>query len=382
MPLTFTAVATDTDLPANTLTYTLAGTIPAGAAIDPTTGDFTWTPTETQDGTHTFDVVVTDDGTPNLADSETVVFTINDVNSAPVLDPIGPQTGDELTPISFTASATDTDLPANTLTYTVTGTIPAGATIDPATGDFTWTPTETQDGTHTFDVIVTDDGTPNLTDSETITITINEINTGPVLAAIGPQNADEHTLISFSAAASDPDLPANVLTYTLAGTVPAGATIDPSTGDFTWTPTEAQDGSYSFDVVVTDNGTPNLSDSETVTFTITEINNDPPVLDPIGAQVGDELTLFSFSAAASDPDLPANVLTYSLAGTVPAGATIDPSTGDFTWTPTETQDGSYSFDVVVTDSGTPTLSVSETITVTVNEINTGACARRHRPPDR
>ena len=39
-------------------------------------------------------------------------------------------------------------------------------------------------------------------------------------------------------------------------------------------------------------------------------------------------------------------------GSVPAGATIDPATGVFTWTPTETDGpGSYVFDVVVTDSG-------------------------------
>ncbi len=192
-----------------------------------------------------------------------------------MLAAIGPQTGDELTAITFTATATDTDVPVNVLTYSLAGAVPAGATIDPSTGDFTWTPTETQDGTHTFDVVVTDNGTPNLTDSETITITINDVNSAPTLAAIGPQTGDELTAITFTATATDTDVPVNVLTYSLAGTVPAGATIDPTNGDFTWTPTETQDGSYSFDVVVTDDGTPNLSDSETITVTINEVNTAP-----------------------------------------------------------------------------------------------------------
>ena len=91
--------------------------------------------------------------------------------------------GDELT---FTATATDPDLPANTLTFSLDAGAPAGATIEPVSGVFTWTPTETQ-GPGTFDVTVrvTDDGTPALDDIETITITVNEINEAPVLAAIG-----------------------------------------------------------------------------------------------------------------------------------------------------------------------------------------------------
>ena len=45
--LTFTATATDNDLPANTLTFTLVGE-PTGAVDRPVSGVFTWTPTEAQ----------------------------------------------------------------------------------------------------------------------------------------------------------------------------------------------------------------------------------------------------------------------------------------------------------------------------------------------
>jgi len=72
----------------------------------------------------------------------------------------------------------------------------------------------------------------------------------------------------------------------------------------------------------------------------------PPILDPIGPQGGDELTLISFTATASDPDL--DSFTFSLSGE-PAGASINPATGEFTWVPTEAQDGVFMFDVVVTD---------------------------------
>jgi hypothetical protein len=62
----------------------------------------------------------------------------------------------------------------------------------------------------------------------------------------------EETLLSFTATASDVDIPVQILTFTLEGTIPTGASIT-AVGVFTWTPTEDQGpGVYSFDVVVSD----------------------------------------------------------------------------------------------------------------------------------
>ena len=364
--LTFTATATDADFPANGLLFSLVGG-PAGASIDPNSGAFTWTPTETQGpGSYTFSVVVTDDGTPNLADSESITVTVNEVNVAPVLAAIGNQTVDEQTPLTFTASATDADVPANGLLFSLVGE-PAGASIDPNSGVFTWTPTEAQGpGSYAFSVAVTDNGTPNLADSESITVTVNEVNVPPVLAAIGNQTVDEQTLLTFTATATDVDLPANTLVYSLSGE-PVGALIDPVSGVFTWTPAENQGpGSYTFDVNVVDGV--GGADSESITVTVNEVNV-APVLAAIGNQTIDEQTLLTFTGSATDADVPANGLLFALVG-APAGASIDPVSGVFTWTPTEAQGpGSFTFTVSVTDDGTPNLADSESITVTVNETN-------------
>ena len=56
----------------------------------------------------------------------------------PILDPIGNKTVDELALLTFTATATDTDV-ADTLTFSLSGTVPEGAAIT-ADGVFTWTP--------------------------------------------------------------------------------------------------------------------------------------------------------------------------------------------------------------------------------------------------
>ena len=76
-------------------------------------------------------------------DGVTAAVIDNDANSAPVLAAIPPQTVNEGALLTFTASATDDGLPANTLTYSLIGA-PVGASINPGTGVFTWTPAENQ----------------------------------------------------------------------------------------------------------------------------------------------------------------------------------------------------------------------------------------------
>jgi hypothetical protein len=127
-------------------------------------------------------------------------------NTAPVLAPIGNKTVNEGVELSFTASATDSDVPANTITYSLaagtgcTGSeicsVPSGASIGSSSGDFSWTPDFTQAGTYRFKVVASDG---SLSDSKEVTITVNEVNQAPALAAIGSKNASFGTQLSFTA---------------------------------------------------------------------------------------------------------------------------------------------------------------------------------------
>jgi len=75
----------------------------------------------------------------------------------------------------------------------------------------------------------------------------------------------------------------------------------------------------------------------------------PPVLDAIGNKTIKVGSLLTFTATATDPDLPANTLTFSLAAGAPAGATINSTTGVFTWQPSNKQGtGNYPVTVRVT----------------------------------
>src|SRR5207247_4058525 len=86
-----------------------------------------------------------------------------------------------LTTIYAYTSPSDSDIPTNSLTFSLISP-PAGMTINPNTGAIAWTPTEAQGpSTNTITVVVTDNGSPNLNDTKSFTVTVSEVNSDPVL---------------------------------------------------------------------------------------------------------------------------------------------------------------------------------------------------------
>ena len=220
-------------------------------------------------GSETITFKATDPGM--LFGEDDAAFTVTGVNDGPVLDPIGSKSTDELVPLLFTATATDIDLPANALTYSLadgsSGSVPEGADIDPSSGDFSWTPTEAQGpDTFTFDVCVSDG---LASDCETISVTVSEVATSPTAVADAYDVILNSTLLVSApgvlANDSDTDIPANTLTAILdTGTMHGLLVLNPD-GSFTYTPEAMWSGIDTFSYRVYD-GT---SYSEVVTVTIT-----------------------------------------------------------------------------------------------------------------
>jgi hypothetical protein len=268
--------------------------------------------------------------------------------------------------------ANDTDPENDPLTaILVSGPSQAQSFSLSADGSFDYVPNADFHGTDTFSYKASDGDLES--NAATVTITVVSVNDPPVLTVPSGATIDEEVLWTGQASATDPnDNPPDApFTFSLVS-YPAGMTIDPGTGQISWTPTESQGpGSYTVTVRVQDSGGAANggldTDEKSFTLTVAEVNR-PPVLDPIGSYTIPEEQLFSFAAAASDPDLPANGLTFSLIG-APAGAAIDPATGVFEWTPAEAQGpGVYTFTVRVTDDGSPSLYDEEEITITVDEV--------------
>ena len=376
--LSFVVSATDPNV-GDILTYS-ATNLPHNADFNPDTQTFTWTPSFSQADTYeNVHFAVEDDEL--ASDSEDITITVNDVppslsvlgfisilpngeNNPPVLDPIGPQSTDENVELSFVVSATDPD-PGETATLVYSATnLPDGADFDPDTHTFTWTPSYDQAGM--FDNVHFEvEDVHSATDSENISITVDNTNRPPVLAAIGAKSVNENVLLSFTIAATDPDTGETAALVYSASNLPGGSHFDPDTHIFTWTPDYDQAGTYPavhFEVEDVFAAT----DSENITITVHNINR-TPTLAAIGAKAINEGVELSFVIAATDPDTGETAtLVYSVTN-LPSGAHFDSGTHTFTWTPTFSQSGTYP-NVHFKAQDIHAANDTEDITITVNDI--------------
>ena len=214
---------------------------------------------------------------------------------------------------------------------------------------------------------MSDNGSPSLSATQTFNVVLTQTNRPPVITPFVPfANASPSSLLSIQLSATDPDQPAQNLTWTLGAGAPTGLVINPATGLLTWTPTLAQSSTTNtILIMVQDNGTPPLSASNTLRIVVGQPNH-PPVLAPIADHFASVPVPVVIATSATDPDIPAQILTFSLGVGAPAGASIDPNTGVFTWTPTLAQAQSTNLiAVIVTDNGLPPLSATQQFTVVV-----------------
>ena len=256
-PLTFQASATDTDVPAQTLTFALrngaAGLVPEGATMT-TAGAFSWTPTEAQGpGTFVFDVCVSDDGSPPLEACETVTVQVLEVNSPPIVDDVGPFLLKEGEALTFDVPASDADVPANTLVFSLSGA-PDGATIDPASGTFTWIPQDDSGSPFTFAVVATDGDGAN---GQTV-VSVSVENVSPMLALLSgvPVAPVPTGLVQFGGSFSDPslvDVHALTIDCDLGGQgLPGTGSIDGAARTWTGACTFTAPGIYHIRIEITD----------------------------------------------------------------------------------------------------------------------------------
>lgn len=156
------------------------------------------------------------------------------------------------------------------LTYSLGAGAPTNAVVNPVSGVFTWTPNETQGpSTNSISVIVTDNSMPPSGQTNTFTVVVLETNSAPALVAPEDRVVHAGSLVTFTNAATDADLPTNTLAYSLDAGAPASAAVDPTTGVFVWLTADADAGTTNpITVRVADNGAAPLSDAKTFTVTV------------------------------------------------------------------------------------------------------------------
>ncbi len=367
--------ASDPNLPALPLTYSLGSGAPSGATINATTGQITWPTASNQAlGAYSFPVTVSDTSAPALTASQT--YTVGVVPSYSISSPVLSLPPTEEVNIGSTLQvnvstyASDSNTFPLPLTYSLGSSAPQGASIDPNTGVLTWSVPSGQSTTEpiAIPVIVSNSLTPPTTQSLMVQVFAASAVLPPIIGYI-PQQAGvvAQTLqLNVSNYASDPNTPALPLTYSLGSGAPSGASINSTTGMFTWTPTSDQLGLSFISFTVTNSETTPV----TWSFAVDVSQYSPPTLKPIKDQTATTNQPFSLDVSqfVTDPNAPPLTLTYALGIGAPTGASINPTTGLLTWTPLSNQTGSYSFTVTVSDSQKPPLTVSDTFTVQVSAL--------------
>ncbi len=294
----------------------------------------------------------------------TLAYTV--ANTPPVLAAIGNRSVDEGVNLAFTLSATDADL--DTLTFGAEG-LPAGATLDSVSGAFSWTPGYDQAGPHPVTFTVSD-GTD--TDSEIVTITVNNVNRTPTDLALAPSTVAENqpsgTVVgTFST--TDPDA-GDTFTYSL---VPGAGDADNASFavdgsklrtaaifDF-----ETKSG-YSILVRTADGGGSALS--KAISITVTDVNDAPvAVNDGYPVAEGGTLDQVAPGVLGNDTDAEGNPLTAAKV-TNPAHGTLTlNANGSFTYVHDGSETASDSFTYKANDGSAD--SNTATVTITVTPVN-------------
>ena len=238
------------DVDGDDLDFSISGGTDITATLDGSSVSFS-APVN-YNGSENFTVAVTDG---ELSDSQIITVTVNAVNDAPVATTGLSGTGDEDQSISVLLSGSDVD--GDVLTYTITSS-PINGSVEISGSNATYTPDANFNGSDSFTFSVSD-GT--LTDSASVTVSVNAVNDAPVLASVSDVSFDEDGSGSTSISASDVD--GDNLSYSISEGTDITATLDGNSISFS--APENFNGSESFIVTVSDG---DLSSSQSFTVTV------------------------------------------------------------------------------------------------------------------
>jgi hypothetical protein len=231
-----------------------SGSLPAGLKLHAATGVISGTPTS--GGVSTFTTELSDSESPSATVSATFSLSVEVAPPQVTTTTLPGGTADQAYSASLAASGGVTPY-----TWSITsGSLPAGLSLDPATGAISGTPTGT--GTGTFTVAATDSANPAATATASLSITVTAAPLVIETTSLPP--AATGNSYSATLAASG-----GVTPYTwsiTSGSLPAGLSLDPATGAISGTPTGAEPAAFT--VTVTDSNSPAATASASLSIDI------------------------------------------------------------------------------------------------------------------
>ncbi len=222
--------------------------------------------------------------------------------------------------------------------------------------------------TLSFELVVTDNlGVSSSTD--TVNISINNVNQAPIANAGIDQSINENTLVTLDASASGDD--SSVASY--AWTQTAGSTVTLSSSaasqpTFTAPEVSIAGETLSFQLIVTDDQGI-LSSADTVNITVNNVNQAPTANAGIDQSINENTPVTLDGSASNDVD--GSIASYSWTQLAGSSVTLNnPNTATPTFTAPETSpaNDTLRFQLIVTDNQSVT-SVADTVDITVNNVN-------------
>jgi len=296
----------------DTVTWRLESGAP-GMSIDPSTGRFTFDPTEI--GLFTVTLVAGDGH--GQEDRQTFEIRVRELlsNTPPKIVsgmrstiPVGHNFNHQFLAVDADGDAVSFGL--------VSG--PAGMQIS-ASGALNWTPTGDQAGLHKFTVRVTDERGEFSEVEYRIDVVESYVNQPPRFTSLWPTLAAAGSEWNYQATAFDPD---GDSLYFMLDQGPAGMTVDPLSGLFRWTPQKHQSGVYGVTIRVVDA----YGAWATQSFAIlVSGSNTAPRITSTPTTVGQVGKTWTYQAKAVDAE--GNAIEFYLGPDCPPTMVVNPNTG-------------------------------------------------------
>ena len=343
-------------------------------SIDPVTGDITYTPNPDFNGMDTLTYEVCDNGSPVLCDTAQVIITVGPVNDPPVADNDSTTTNED-TPVTLNALLDDTDpdgdLHGDSLTILTPPT--NGLAVDNADSTVTYTPDANFFGIDSIQYEICDTSAlGSLCDTAWIFITVNPVNDPPI-ADNDTTMTNEDTPVTLNALLDDTDPDGDLHGDSLTILTPPvnGLALDNGDSTVTYTPDANFFGIDSIQYEICDTSAlGSLCDTAWIFITVNPVN-DPPVADDEVASTPEETPItIGVTDGDIDPDGQIDSTTVALVdSTTNGGVSIDPVTGDITYTPNPDFNGMDTLTYEVCDNGSPVLCDTAQVIITVGPVN-------------
>jgi hypothetical protein len=251
---------------------------------------------------------------------------------------------------SYSGSITTTGGNPPYIFTTISGSLPAGLTLDSFFGQIAGTPSVT--GTSSFTVQVQDSSTPVQTASATLSITISPKPIPLVITTTKLPNVVAGSPYNASVVVSGGNAPYTFLIPV--GSLPAGLTLNGSTGVISGDPSAA--GTSSFTVQAQDSSNPAQTASATLSITIAPAKLTIATKSLPSGVAGDTYNASVTVTGGTQP------YTFSIIGSLPSG--LDNASGQIVGSPSAA--GTSVFTVQVQDSGSPAQTASANLSITID----------------